>query len=272
MARPLVFPYPAGQRHQRLSPGANGYSSGHDVANVSLFISVDDICRWHIPIAQGKPKLLPVPGAVHLQYRRNNIARFQSCPAQRQRQCRGRGHAGQDWTMPRDANFLDHRSLATLNLDLLADHLCHFPFPLVLILVWVLRVKFLDVKVFYIGDGIGEAPGNMLIVTNDDAGHAWETDAGDINIGGDQMAFIPDRRSSLSLMRVITEDWRSRNRQATIDHPAIACAKHAKSAQLLDIFILLKHTEVDALVFDARRDNQRVPSSVAHLQSGSTLS
>src|SRR5712692_2202733 len=71
---------------------------------------------------------------------------------------------------------------------------------------WVLRVKFLDVQVFNIGDGIGEAPGDMLVVANDDAGRAWEADADDINITGDQVALIPDRRSCLPQVRVITED------------------------------------------------------------------
>src|SRR5215471_2444512 len=72
-------------------------------------------------------------------------------------------HAGQDWPMPGNTHLFDEWELPPFYFDLLVNNLCFFPLTLVLVLVGVLWIKFLDVQVFNVGDGIGYAPGNMLV-------------------------------------------------------------------------------------------------------------
>src|SRR5436190_20972049 len=79
-------------------------------------------------------------------------------------------HTDQDWPMPGNVHLFDERGLPAFYLDLLANDLCFFPFTLVLVLVGVLWIEFLDVQVFNVGDGICNAPGNVLVMPDDDAG------------------------------------------------------------------------------------------------------
>ena len=62
------------------------------------------------------------------------------------------------------------------------------------------------VQVLYVGDGIRYSPGNMLVVPNHDAWSTRKTCSNHINISCYQVAFVPDGWSSLSQVRIVTQD------------------------------------------------------------------
>ena len=165
--------------------------------------------------------------------------------------------------MSRNTYFLDQRRLASPHDNLLTNDLSRFPLPLVFILIGVLRVKFLDIQVFNIGDRVRDTPGDMLVVPNYHASCTGKTCSNHIDIPCHQVAFVPDRWNDLSQVRVIAEDGRTGRAHRAIDHPVVASAQHAKSAQLLQLFILFQHAQVDALVFYAGRNNQWMVGIIA---------
>ena len=69
-ACPFILTSPSWGRKQRLSSGTNGNGTGHDIANIALFIAIDQVLRWHIPVAQGVAELFPVGGLVRSFARR----------------------------------------------------------------------------------------------------------------------------------------------------------------------------------------------------------
>src|SRR5437764_1826658 len=108
--------------------------------------------------------------------------------------------------MSRNTDLLDQWCLASSHGNLFAYHLRRFPLPLVLIVIGVLRVKFLDVQVFNIGDRVCDAPGDMLFVPDYYARCPRETCANYIDISSDEVTLVPDRWHRLPQMRVIAED------------------------------------------------------------------
>src|SRR5579859_3811073 len=141
--------------------------------------------------------------------------------------------------MTGNAYFFDEGSPASPNFDLFANDLCLLPPALVCILVGILRVKFLDVEVLNVGDSIGDAPRNMLVVSDNHSWRAWKTGANDVYIPCYQVALVPDRWSGLAQVRVVTEDGKTRSGHSAIDNPVVAGAHHAKAAELFELFVLL---------------------------------
>ena len=108
--------------------------------------------------------------------------------------------------MASDTYFLDKWRLATSHFDLFANHLRLFPFPPVFVLMRIVRIKFLDVEVLNIGDGVGDTPGDILVVPYDHSWRTRKTCSNDINIPGYQVILKPDRRYSLAQMRIVAEN------------------------------------------------------------------
>src|SRR2546426_6954350 len=84
-------------------------------------------------------------------------------------------HTGQDWSVASDPYFLNCRNLRPFDVDLFAYHSRVFPFTQILVLIGIFRIEFFDIQVFNVGDSIGKPPGNMLVMSYDDAGSAGET-------------------------------------------------------------------------------------------------
>src|SRR5215472_10836426 len=84
-----------------------------------------------------------------------------------------------------------------------------------------------------------------------------------IDISSDQVTLIPDRWSCLAQVGIVAEDRHTGCRHRTVDYPVIAGAQHPKSAQLLQLLVLFQHTQINALVFNSWRDNQRMVGIVA---------
>ena len=168
--------------------------------------------------------------------------------------------------MTRNAHLFNHRLFLSAHVDRLTNDLSLVPLALKFVLVGIFRVKFLDVEILNIGDGIGDAPGDMLVMPDDNARAAGEAGADDIDIARDQVTFVPDGRGSLAQVRVVAEDRGACCGHGAIDDPVIAAAKHAEAAQLFHLLVLLQQAEVDPLVFSAGRHDQGMSGIVAGLQ------
>src|SRR5450755_3835013 len=105
--------------------------------------------------------------------------------------------------MAGDSYLFNNRVFQATNLDLFLYHLGLFPLALVFVLVRILGVKFLDIEVLRIGNRVGDAPGDVLVMSDDDAGSAWEADADDVDVSRDEVAFIPDRGCRLTEVGIV---------------------------------------------------------------------
>src|SRR5258706_2329686 len=136
---------------------------------------------------------------------------------------------GQDWPMASYPYFLDKGFFDTLKSNLLTNNLCIFPFTLVFVLIGVLGVEFLNVQISNVRRGIGDTPGNELVMPNHDTRGTRKTHADSINISRNQMTFIPDRRGSLSQVWVITKDGQTGGGHGSINYPVVACSHQTKA-------------------------------------------
>src|SRR5260370_37536831 len=65
---------------------------------------------------------------------------------------------------------------------------------------------------------------------------------------------------------IVTEDRRACDGHCSVNHPVVACTKHAKSTQSLNLLVLFQHAKVDALIFNSRRDNQWMARIIPRFQ------
>src|SRR5579884_855082 len=107
--------------------------------------------------------------------------------------------------MSRDTHLLNHRSIPTLDFDFFLNNLSLFPLAHKFVLARIIGMKLLDIEIFNIRDSVSNAPGNMLVVPNNDTWGARETSSDHINVARNQMTFIPDGGCSLSQVRIVTQ-------------------------------------------------------------------
>src|SRR5579884_974777 len=144
----------------------------------------------------------------------------------------------QDRAMASYAHFLNHGVFSAFYADLFANNLGVFPLALKFILVGILWVEFFDIKVFDIGYGIGHSPGYEAVMPDDNPWRTRKTCPYCIYIPRDQVAFVPDGRSDLPKMRIVTEHWLAGGGHGSINYPVIACAHQPKAAELAQLRIL----------------------------------
>ena len=172
-------------------------------------------------------------------------------------------NARQDWPVTSNSHFLDHWRPGSFYFDLFPYHLGIFPFTHIFVLVEIVRVEFFDIQIFYIWDGICNPPGNVLVVPYDNTRSAGKAYPNHIDIASYQVAFVPDWWGGLAQVRIITENRHTGSSHCSINYPVIACAQHTKTAQLLQLLVLFKHTQVNALVFHSRWDDQWMVGIIA---------
>jgi len=63
-----------------------------------------------------------------------------------------------------------------------------------------------DVDVLDLGAEVGEAPGYMLIVSDDDERNAWEGDSGDVEVCGFEVGFVPDAGNVVGEVHVVGDE------------------------------------------------------------------
>src|SRR5579863_8255439 len=153
------------------------------------------------------------------------------------------------------AHLFDHGFFFVLDENLFANNLRFFPFALKFILVGILWVELLNIKVFYVGDSIGDAPRDMVVMADDNAGCAGETDPYYIDIARDKVAFVPDGRRGLPQVRIVAEDGRAGHGHGASNNPVVAGSEHSEATQLLQLLVLFQYAEIHALILDSGRNN-----------------
>ena len=114
-----------------------------------------------------------------------------------------------------------------VDLDGLVDYLHILPLALKLILARVIRVDFLDVEVLDIGADVGNTPGNVLVVADDDTGHPGKGEAHHVHFRGVQPHFIPDGGHLNAEVGVVCQQGHPGVGMFAADDPVVAADKGA---------------------------------------------
>lgn len=118
-----------------------------------------------------------------------------------------------DWTMLSDVK-VDGDRVAAAHFDGLLHVFQIVPFAIVLVLSRLYGViQALDVIILGIGAKISDAPANVGVVAGDDAGHAGQRKADDVETAAVQANGVPDRRHGQADVDVVGDD-----RLATFGH------------------------------------------------------
>jgi hypothetical protein len=79
-----------------------------------------------------------------------------------------------------------------------------------------------DVEILYVGAIVREAPGNSVVVANDDERSAGQSEAFNVPTGRGEVNFVPDGRNGQLEMCVIGEQWLAACGVRTADDPIVA--------------------------------------------------
>ena len=113
-----------------------------------------------------------------------------------------------DWAMTRNGYFVRHHiSFRTgesfPDLDLFTAHDCILPTERRPVSFGVFRIKLLEVKILNVWSNVGETPGDVIVMSNDNAGQSGGANAGNANAGRAQMDHVPDRRRCRTQVRIV---------------------------------------------------------------------
>ena len=139
-------------------------------------------------------------------------------------------YTGQNRAMTRNKYLFHEGFFLPFDTNLFTYNCCILPLTLKLVLMWVVWIDLLNIQVLHIGNGICDAPCDVLIVSNDNTGGTGKTCTNYVDIARDKMTFIPDRGSGLSKMWIIAEDRSTCRCHRAIHDPVIASTKHPKAA------------------------------------------
>ena len=82
-----------------------------------------------------------------------------------------------------------------------------------------------DVDVLNSGSKVGESPGDVIVVANDDEGHAGERDSGDVEWAsggrGFEVGFVPDAGDVMGKMHIVCEERFSSGGAGSGDDPVV---------------------------------------------------
>ena len=191
-------------------------------------IGIDEIVRRRIPIGQGGPKFFPVAGLIILDDTSEQVARLESGPAQGERDFFA-DDGTDDGAVAGDEHLLHDGLAAALDLDLFPDRLPVAPLTFVQVLVRRLRIQFFDVEVLDILPGGGQAPGAVLVMTDDDAGRTGKGDTGHVVAGAVEMDLVPAGRHRQGEVSIVGQQGLTCGRTRTGHHPLVAAAgSHAR--------------------------------------------
>lgn len=123
--------------------------------------------------------------------------------------------------MPRDSNPKAAVPLPS-DLDNLFAHLGVNPLAVVEVPGRLARIEGLDVEVLDIRPGVGDTPGDSLIVAENDGGKPRQAHARDIYAGCLQMDHVPNAGQTVAEVRVVGEERLPARRMASADGPVVA--------------------------------------------------
>ena len=96
------------------------------------------------------------------------------------------------------------------------------PFAAVHHLFRVVRIHLFHKEVRGVDHEIGESPGYVAIVTDDDEGQTGNRDADHIQLTGVHVHLIPDRGLTMAKMRIVGQNGVARGAMGRCDDPAVA--------------------------------------------------
>ncbi len=189
------------------------------LADVAVDVRVDEILGWNLPAGDGGFELIPILGAIDCE--RGKIA--------------GRAGLTADPAQGEGAFAVrpENRSVAgKLQIDFgigRAFHMKNFallfhvaPAAFRLVLKRVGGIEFFDVQILLIETENGEAPGDVFIVAERDAGESGFARSGDVPAGGDEVNHIAERRQADDAVRIVGEQGLAGSGEGAGDCPVVA--------------------------------------------------
>ena len=82
-----------------------------------------------------------------------------------------------------------------------------------------------DVDVLDFGAEVGEAPGDVVVVADDDEGCAGERDAGDVEAGGFEVGLVPDAGDVVGEVHVVREEGLAGGGVGAGDDPVVGAGE-----------------------------------------------
>ena len=116
-----------------------------------------------------------------------------------------------------------YRILHSLHLDRFLYNLQVIPFAHELVLRWVFRsVQFFEIEILNVRLHICDAPGQVLIVANDDQGCTWKGKTDTIETTAMQPILIPWGWHLQIGMRIVSQNGHTGRGAVSLDNPVIA--------------------------------------------------
>ena len=223
---------PAGHGRQPIAVAPPRDKAGHHVGNRAGRIGVDDVLAGERPVAQALAEALPAGGPVRGQHGPQVVAGAEERPVVGQvgmvagdsgaeDSGAARQQVGEDRAVARGADGDDHVAQAADADDLLSD-LGRLPRAVDLVARGVVGVEALDVDVLHVGESVGDAPGAMLVVADDDAGHAGQGEAGNVVIAAAEVIGVPDGREDGRQVGVVGQLRPAAGGARPADNPVVA--------------------------------------------------
>ena len=193
------------------------------VGNVAVHIGHDQVLGGVYPLALGLAQVVNAMRAQHGQEAFECVAGLEGGIAQGDGVLRP-GRVKDNGPVTRAAHRLDYVRCAFYFDALLADFGCA---PLALVFVAIRRVKALDVQVLVVRAGMGDGPGDALVVSEMREGrHAGERDANDVEcilrVGASEMILVIDVRHINRPVWVAGQERLAAARFATVHDPVVA--------------------------------------------------
>ncbi len=98
-----------------------------------------------------------------------------------------------------------------------------------------------DVDVLDGGAEVGEAPGDVVVVADDDEGNAGEGDAGDVKVagggGGLEVGLIPDAGDAVGEVHVVREEWLAGGGVGAGDDPVVGAGEAAFADGVAEVLL-----------------------------------
>ena len=255
-AGPFAAVGPSRHREGPVAAAADWHAAGHLVADVAVDVGVNEILRRHVPVAQGGAEFVEVLRPVDVEGGAQYGRGLERRPAQADGH---RGALGDGRPLGQRLQFFvgvgEHRPVACLahadrhrgptgDEEHLLAGVHRLPLAVDVVQVGVVRVDPFQVKVLHVRPGIGHAPGDAVVVADDDRRQADEGEPDDIQAAGlvdrraVQPVLVPDRRHANPQVHVVGQDRhpaaRTRARHDPIVGPESAQAAAGHTIQPFD--------------------------------------
>jgi len=172
----------------------------------------------------------PVGGAVGGQHGAQMAAGAEERPVVAQIGMVTGQQVGEDGAVAGGAHGQPHVAQAA-DANRLLDDFGRPPLAVDLVARRVVRVEALDIYVLDVGEGVGDAPGAVVVVADDDAGHAGQGEAADVVVAAVQMDGVPDGREDGRQVGVIGQLRPAALCARPSDDPVVAAQAPADEGQ-----------------------------------------